>query len=113
MSTGTALTRGIAGLNDVARAPRGEERAASRLLSADASVAASSVLVDSAMEHYRGSFRNPAMVLPIALSAGSLLLNGRETVAPAGPPLPAPPSFSGLAVAGIAALRLLKDMRRG
>nr|WP_246543982.1 hypothetical protein [Novosphingobium profundi] len=79
------MARGIARLNDVARAPRGAERAASRLLSAGASVVASSVLVDSAMEHYRGSFRDPAMVLPIALSAGSLLLNGRETLAPAGP----------------------------
>jgi hypothetical protein len=27
----------------------------------------------------------------------------------AGPPLPAPPSFSGLALAGLAALRLLQD----
>lgn len=35
-----------------------------------------SVLLDSAMEHYRGSFRNPAMVLPLLASSASVAWNG-------------------------------------
>lgn len=57
-----------------------------RLVAGGATMLAASVLMDSAMEHYRGSFRNPAMVLPIAASALSLGINGRASAgtAPAG-----------------------------
>lgn len=34
-----------------------------------------SVLTDSAMEHYRGSFRNKAMLAPLAMSSGSIALD--------------------------------------
>lgn len=51
-------------------------RGAARLLSAGAVVLSTSVLLDSAMEHYRGSFRNPAMVLPLAASAVSIAVDG-------------------------------------
>ena len=40
-----------------------------------------SVLADSAMEHYRGSFRNPAMVLPLVASSLTIALNGYKTIA--------------------------------
>jgi len=56
-----------------APAPR---RSASRLIGGGAAVLAGSVLTDSAMEHYRGSFANPAMLLPIAASGFSLAFNG-------------------------------------
>ena len=51
---------------------RGAIRAARRLNRA-AGIIASSVLVDSAMEHYRGAFENKAMYTPIAVSALSIL----------------------------------------
>ena len=49
---------------------------AARLLAGGASVLAFSVLADSAIEHYRGSFHNPAMFAPLAVSGLSLGLNG-------------------------------------
>ncbi|WP_160365952.1 hypothetical protein [Sphingomonas chungangi] len=51
-------------------------RTAARLLAAGASTLGVSVLLDSAMEHYRGSFRNPAMALPLAASAISIAFDG-------------------------------------
>ena len=51
-------------------------RDASRMLSAGATTLALSVLCDSAMEHYRGSFRNPAMVLPLVASTLSIAFDG-------------------------------------
>lgn len=53
---------------------RGATRAARRLNRA-AGIIASSVLVDSAMEHYRGAFENKAMYTPIAVSALSILVS--------------------------------------
>src|SRR6476469_4663126 len=45
---------------------------AARRLNRAAGVLATSVLADSAVEHYRGAFHNPAMVLPLISSALSL-----------------------------------------
>jgi len=47
--------------------------AESRALHASAAALCASVLVDSAIEHYRGSFENPAMFAPIGASALGLL----------------------------------------
>jgi hypothetical protein len=47
----------------------------SRLMAAGAAILGTSVFADSGLEHYRGSFRNPAMALPIALSAVAVPLN--------------------------------------
>jgi hypothetical protein len=108
---------------------------------------------EAGLLHFRGAFQNPAMVLPVTvppIAAGmlgnaALARRGRPgwfvrlwlrlTAAlgiigvgfhafgvsramggwrnwsqnvPNGPPLPAPPSFTGLALAGLAALRLLE-----
>ncbi|WP_146101769.1 hypothetical protein [Rhodopila globiformis] len=109
---------------------------------------------EAALLHFRGAFQNPAMYTPVTLPpiAAGLLLN--TALAPKrpdrwftrmwlwltagmggagvlfhswgihramggwhnwkqnvldGPPLPAPPSFTGLALAGLAALRLLRE----
>jgi len=48
---------------------------AGRLIGAGSAIIAGSVLADSAMEHYRGSFANPAMVLPLAASGMSVAVN--------------------------------------
>ena len=45
---------------------------AARRLNRAAGVLAASVLVDSAVEHYRGSFKNKAMVTPLIVSALSI-----------------------------------------
>src|SRR5665213_3637377 len=42
-------------------------------LNRSSGILAASVLLDSAVEHYRGSFHNPAMVTPIAISLVALL----------------------------------------
>ena len=52
--------------------------AAGRFIAAGATVLSGSVLCDSAMEHYRGSFRNPAMLLPLAASAVTFAINTRH-----------------------------------
>ncbi len=52
------------------------QRGAVRLLSAGATTLGLSVLLDSAMEHYRGSFRNPAMALPLIASTVSIGFDG-------------------------------------
>ncbi|UYH52010.1 hypothetical protein N5W20_03895 [Candidatus Kirkpatrickella diaphorinae] len=54
--------------------PRAAERAAHRLNVASATLAAS-VLMDSAVEHYRGSFKNPAMYTPLLTSAAALAVS--------------------------------------
>lgn len=46
---------------------------AARRLNRSAGLLAASVLLDSAIEHYRGSFKNPAMVTPLAVGTLSLL----------------------------------------
>ena len=45
---------------------------AARRLNRSAGTLATAVLLDSALEHYRGSFRNPAMYTPLGVSALSL-----------------------------------------
>ncbi len=113
---------------------------------------------EAGLLHFRGAFHNPAMVLPVTMppvAAGLLVLaataprgvdrpasrrwlaataamgvagvalhaygvsrgmggwrNWRQN-AFAGPPLPAPPAFTGLALAGLAALALLAERRDG
>jgi hypothetical protein len=49
---------------------------AARRLNRAAGVLASSVLADSAVEHYRGSFENRAMYLPLVVGALSLAVSG-------------------------------------
>lgn len=51
---------------------RGAARAARRLNRAAGTIA-TSVLIDSAMEHYRGSFKNKAMYAPLVVSALTIL----------------------------------------
>ncbi|WP_395666234.1 hypothetical protein [Methylocella sp.] len=51
---------------------RGADRAARRLNRAAGTIAAS-VLIDSAMEHYRGRFENKAMYTPLIVSALTIL----------------------------------------
>ncbi len=57
---------------------------AGRRLNRAAGAIAASVLFDSALEHYRGSFANPAMVLPLATSTLSILasLHGQRDRSP-------------------------------
>ncbi len=57
---------------------------AGRLAASGASIMAGSVLADSTLEHYRGSFDNKAMVLPLAASTFSLVTD--MAVALHGPP---------------------------
>jgi hypothetical protein len=111
---------------------------------------------EAALLHFRGAFQNPAMVLPVTLPPVAAALIGSAAVAPRraprrltrwwlkltaalgfagvgfhaygvsramggwrnwsqnllnGPPLPAPPSFTGLALAGLAALGLIEETR--
>ncbi|WP_126173785.1 hypothetical protein [Altericroceibacterium xinjiangense] len=56
--------------------PQPSDKAA-RLIAGGASLVASSVLADAGIEHYRGSFENRAMVLPLAGSALSILTDTR------------------------------------
>ena len=58
------------------------ERRATRLMAGGAGLISLSVLADSAVEHYRGSFRNRAMVLPLAASAAELVVTGWRGVSP-------------------------------
>ena len=51
------------------RAPHRGSAAEARDLHVAAAALFASVLVDSAIEHYRGSFENPAMFAPLATSA--------------------------------------------
>jgi hypothetical protein len=50
-----------------------EQPQASRSLNRASAIIATSVLVDSAVEHYRGSFHNKTMFVPLVSSALSLL----------------------------------------
>ena len=60
------------------RRSRAREGRAVRLWAAGAGLLGLSVLTDSAVEHYRGSFRNRAMVLPLAASAAELAVATRR-----------------------------------
>lgn len=53
-------------------ADNGKHIAAARAFNEGSALLALSVLADSAMEHYRGAFENPAMYLPLASAACTL-----------------------------------------
>jgi hypothetical protein len=75
----TRLPRAFAAERDVG----GTVLAARRLNRASGTIAAS-VLIDSAMEHYRGAFKNKAMYTPIATSVLALLasFHGHKDITP-------------------------------
>ena len=56
--------------------PGGDTQHAAQLIAGGAALVAGSVLSDSSVEHYRGSFANRAMVLPLGASAISLVHDG-------------------------------------
>jgi hypothetical protein len=56
--------------------PGGDTQHAAQLIAGGAALVAGSVLSDSSVEHYRGSFANTAMVLPLGASAISLVHDG-------------------------------------
>jgi hypothetical protein len=136
------------------RPPRLLGLPAGRVLAALSGLGLLGTSAEAALLHFRGAFQNPAMFTPVTLPpvAAGLLLN--SAVAPKrddrwftrawlwltagmggagvlfhawgihramggwrnwsqnvvdGPPLPAPPSFTGLALAGLAAIRLLRE----
>lgn len=76
---GAALARSLAELP--VRGRRGQAggtpaaRRASRQLRASAALLSTAVLADSAMEHSRGNFENPAMFIPLVSSTLSILAN--------------------------------------
>jgi len=127
-----------------------------RLLAAASAVGLAGTVGEAGLLHFRGAFQNPAMVLPLtgppvaaALLAATALVPAKPLARLArlwlkitaglglagvgfhafgvsramggwrnwrqnaidGPPLPAPPSFTGLALAGLAALSLLLEER--
>ena len=55
---------------------------ATRLIAGGAAALAFSVFADSGLEHYRGSFANPTMVLPIGSAVLGLTMNGRRSAKP-------------------------------
>ena len=56
---------------------------ASRQLNGAAALLALAALTDSAVEHYRGSFHNKTMYVPLGAAAVTLLASLRDTIAPA------------------------------
>ena len=56
--------------------PGGDTQRAAQLIAGGAALVAGSVLSDSTVEHYRGSFANKAMVLPLGASALSFVHDG-------------------------------------
>lgn len=55
-----------------------------RLVAGGAALISLAALADSGVEHYRGSFHDPAMVLPLGASSFGLAINGRRAGAPWG-----------------------------
>jgi len=62
--------------------PAGEEPAAARDLATGAAILALSVLADSAIEHYRGAYHNPAMYIAPSVAAVSLANSLHMAVTP-------------------------------
>lgn len=138
--------------------PRGDPQVfglpAGRVTAAVTAVSLLGTTAESGLLHFRGAFHNPAMLLPVTMPPVAAALLGAAAVGDAGadrrlsrgvisatavmgvvgvalhaygvsrgsggwrnwrqtmfagPPLPAPPSFTGLALAGLAALALLKE----
>ena len=141
--------------------PQGEPEVfglpAGRVVAAMTAASLLGTTAEAGLLHFRGAFHNPAMLLPVTMPPVAAALLGAATVgdaakdrkgsrfwmaataamgvagvafhaygvsrgmggwrnwrqnAFAGPPLPAPPSFTGLALAGLAALALLKEHAR-
>jgi hypothetical protein len=67
--------------------PPGSAKGVARRLDQASALLAASVLADSAVEHYRGSFHNKAMSAPLAVSTLTLALRGALG---GGPDLPIP-----------------------
>jgi hypothetical protein len=150
---------GLAGLAASRLVLEGEERRTARLLGLPAGrllgVGAAAGLVgtvgEAALLHFRGAFHNPFMFLPVTLPPITAIALAMATLRPGlcrvarpmlratavlgiagtgfhaygvsrnmggfynwsqnllnGPPLPAPPSFAGVALAGLAAVRLME-----
>ena len=130
---------------------------AGRVVAATTAVSLLGTTAEAGLLHFRGAFHNPAMLLPVTMPPVAAALLGAAAAgeaekdrrisrswmvataamgvagvafhaygvsrgmggwrnwrqnAFAGPPLPAPPSFTGLALAGLAALALLKEHAR-
>ena len=130
-------------------------RDAGRVISATTALSLLGATAEAGLLHFRGAFHNPFMLLPVTMPpiAAALMAEvalGRAEPRPitkgwliataamgvtgvalhafgvsrsmggwrnwrqnffAGPPLPAPPAFTGLALAGLAALSLLRERR--
>jgi hypothetical protein len=127
---------------------------AGRTLAAVAAAGLAGTVGEAGLLHFRGAFQDPAMVLPVTVPPVAAALLGAAALRPTGntnrlarwwlkltallglggvgfhifgvsrnmggwrnwsqnvlngPPLPAPPSFTGLALAGLAALSLIED----
>ena len=127
---------------------------AGRMLAAVAAAGLAGTVGEAGLLHFRGAYHNPAMFAPVAIPPIAAALLGASAVRPNpsanrltrwwlrltallglggvgfhaygvsrnmggwrnwsqnvlnGPPLPAPPSFTGLALAGLAALSLIED----
>ena len=140
--------------NHPANEPRVLGLPAGRVVAAMTAGSLLATTAEAALLHFRGAFHNPAMLLPVTMPPVGAALLGAAAVgdagkartasrfwmgataamglagvalhaygvsrgmggwrnwrqnAFAGPPLPAPPSFTGLALAGLAALSLLKE----
>ena len=85
---GAATTRrkhhGIAALPAKVLPPRATPRLdTSRQLNGAAALLALAALADSGIEHYRGSFHNKTMYVPLGAAALTLLASLRDTIAPA------------------------------
>jgi hypothetical protein len=77
-----------------------------RLIAAGAAMVAASVLADSALEHYRGSFRNPAMWLPLVASSLSIAFGGERALDAGSRRLPVVRQVSQAGAAAIGAVGL-------
>ncbi len=127
---------------------------AGRVVAAATGLGVLGTVGEAGLMHFRGAFHNPFMLLPVTMPPGAAVLLGGTAVGKArkprpvtrwwlrltallgvvgvgfhavgvaramggwrnwrqnvlnGPPLPAPPAFTGLALAGLAALGLLED----
>lgn len=138
--------------------PRVLDMSAGRVVVAMTAMSLLGTTAEAGFLHFRGAFHNPAMLLPVTMPPVAAVLLARAAIgdaramrkptrywlaatavmgiagvalhsygvsrgmggwrnwrqnAFAGPPLPAPPAFTGLALAGLAGLALLKKRQRG
>ncbi|QGM96770.1 hypothetical protein [Methylocystis parvus] len=85
LAGGVALLAMGGSVEETKKPTRPEElRRESRMLHGSAAMLAASVLADSAMEHYRGSFENPGMFAPL-ISSALALFSGTEGAAASHP----------------------------